>query len=83
MLRDKRELEVPICGGKRVLLLVVGNMEDEGLNIWMDWILYSIFFPRASYFLVVLPEDKQDNQKHCCHNVYAPLWAQMGLMKRA
>ena len=62
---------------------VVGNMEDEGLNIWMDWILYSIFFPRASYFLVVLPEDKQDNQKHCCHNVYATLWAQMGLMKRA
>ena len=35
---------------------VVGNMEDEGLNIQKDWILYSISLPRASYFLVVPPD---------------------------
>ena len=35
---------------------VVGNMEDEGLNISRDWILYSSSLPRASYFLVILPE---------------------------
>ena len=29
MLRDKRELEVPICGGKRVLLL---HMQGEHLS---------------------------------------------------
>ena len=34
---------------------VVGNMEDEGLNIWRDWILYSISLPRASYFLIAHP----------------------------
>ena len=34
---------------------VVGNMEDEGLNIWRDWILYSISLPRASYFLIDHP----------------------------
>ena len=36
---------------------VVGNMEDEGLNIWRDWILHSVSLPRASCFLVVPPED--------------------------
>ena len=36
---------------------VVGNIEDEGLNIYSDWILHSISLPRASYFLVFLPED--------------------------
>ena len=35
---------------------VAGNMEDEGLNIYRDWVLYSISLPRASYFLVP-PED--------------------------
>ena len=39
----------------------VGNMEDEGLNIWRDWILYSISLPRASYFLVVPSEDCRGN----------------------
>ena len=51
---------------------VVGNMEDEGLNIWRDWILHSISHPRASYFLVVPPED--------CR---ATLWAWRGLRKRS
>ena len=36
---------------------VAGNMEDEGLNIYRDWVLYSISLPRARYFLVVPPED--------------------------
>ena len=36
-------------------------MEDEGLNIQRDWILYSISLPRASYFLVVPPEDCRGN----------------------
>ena len=40
---------------------VVGNMEDEGLNIQKDWILYSISLPRASYFLAVPPEDCRGN----------------------
>ena len=40
---------------------VVGNMEDEGLNIQKDWILYSISLPRASYFLPVLPKDCRGN----------------------
>ena len=40
---------------------VVGNMEEGGLNIYRDWILYSIFLPRASYFLVVPPEDCRGN----------------------
>ena len=43
-----------------VFVHVVGNMEDEGLNIWRDWILYSISLSRASYFLVVPPEDCRD-----------------------
>ena len=32
---------------------IVGNIEDEGLNILRDWILYIISLSRASYFLVV------------------------------
>ena len=40
---------------------VVGNMEDEGLNIQRDWILCSICLPRASYILVVPPEDCRGN----------------------
>ena len=40
---------------------VVGNTEDEGLNISRDWILYSISLPRASYFLFVPPEDCRGN----------------------
>ena len=40
-----------------VVAHVVGNMEDEGLNIWRDWILHSVSLPRASCFLVVPPED--------------------------
>ena len=44
-----------------VVAHVVGNMEDEGLNIQRDWILYSISLPRASYFLVVPPEDCRGN----------------------
>ena len=43
-----------------VLAHVVGNTEDEGLSIYRDWILYSIFLPRPSYFLVVPPEDCRD-----------------------
>ena len=39
---------------------VVRNREDEGLNI-RDWILYSIFLPRSSYFLVVPREDCKGN----------------------
>ena len=40
---------------------VVGNMEDEGLDIKGDWILYSISLPRASYFLVVPQEEYKGN----------------------
>ena len=40
---------------------VVENMEDEGLSVQRDWILYSISLPRASYFLVVPPEDCRGN----------------------
>ena len=36
-------------------------MEDEGLNIEREWILYSIFLSRTSYFLVVPPEDCRGN----------------------
>ena len=36
-------------------------MEDEGLNIKRDWVLYSISLTRASSFLVVPPEDCRDN----------------------
>ena len=44
-----------------VVAHVVGNMEDEGLNILRDWILYSISLPGASCFLVVPPEDCRGN----------------------
>ena len=44
-----------------VVAHVVGDMEEEGLNIQRDWISYSISLPRASYFLVVLPEDCRGN----------------------
>ena len=40
---------------------VVRNMEYEGLNTKRDWILYSIYLPRASYFLAVPPEDCRGN----------------------
>ena len=40
---------------------VIGNMEDEGLTIQRDWILYSISLPRTSYFSVVPPEDCRGN----------------------
>ena len=39
-------------------------MEDEGLNISRDGILYSISLPEASYFLVVPPEDCRGNIVH-------------------
>ena len=54
----------PTLGGSvrdAIVAHVVGNMEDEGLNIQKDWILYSISLPRASYFLVVPPEDCRGN----------------------
>ena len=44
---------------------VVGNMEDELLNISRIWILYSSSLPRTSYFLVVLPE-------YCRGNIVGP-----------
>ena len=44
-----------------VVAHVVRNMEDEGQNIYRDWILYSISLPRASCLLVVLPEDYRRN----------------------
>ena len=44
-----------------VVAHVVGNMENEGLNIYRDRILYSISLPRTSYFLVVPPEDYRGN----------------------
>ena len=44
-----------------LLLHIVGNMEEEGLNISRDWILYSISLQRASCFLVVPPEDCRGN----------------------
>ena len=40
-----------------VVAHVAGNMEDEGLNIKGDQVLYSISLPRPSCFLVVPPED--------------------------
>ena len=40
---------------------VAGNMEDEGLNIYRDWVLYSISLSKASYFLLVPPEDCRGN----------------------
>ena len=54
---------------------VVGNMEDEGLNISRDWILYSSSLPRASYFLVILPE-------YCRGNIVGPDRAQEKSMRQ-
>ena len=54
---------------------VVRNMEDEGLNIKSDWILYSVSLPRASYFLFVAPED-------CRGNTVGPDGAQEKSMKQ-
>ena len=54
---------------------VVGNMEDEGLTIYRDRILYSISPPRTSYFLVVPPED-------CRGNIVSPDGAQENSMKQ-
>ena len=58
-----------------IVAYVVGNMEDEGLNIWRDWILHSISHPRASYFLIVPPED-------CRGNTVGQDWAQEKSMKK-
>ena len=44
-----------------VVAHVVGNMEDEGLNIYSDWILHSISLPRASYFFIIPPEYHRGN----------------------
>ena len=44
-----------------VVAHVVGDMEEEGLNIQRDWISYSISLPMTSYFLVDPPEDCRDN----------------------
>ena len=44
-----------------VVTHVVGNMEDKGLSLYRDCILYSISLPRDRCFLVVLPEDCRDN----------------------
>ena len=51
----------PLAGPLRdaVAAHAVGSM--QGLNIWRDWILYGPFLPRASYFLVVPPEDCRGN----------------------
>ena len=53
----------------------VGNMENEGMNIYRDWILYSISLPRTSYFLVVPSED-------CRSNIVGPDRAQEKSMKQ-
>ena len=58
-----------------LLLHVVGTMEEEGLNISRDWILYSISLPKASYFLVIPPED-------CRGNILGPDGAQEKSMKQ-
>ena len=39
----------------------LGNKEDEGLNIWREWIVCSISLSRTSYFLVVPLEDCRGN----------------------
>ena len=54
---------------------VVGNMEDEGLNIYRDWILYSMSLQTASYFLVFPPED-------CRGNSVGQDWTKEGSMKQ-
>ena len=57
-----------------VVTHVVGNMEDKGLSLYRDCIFYSISLPRASYFLVVPPED-------CSNIVVGPDGAQEKSMK--
>ena len=52
-----------------VVAHVVRNMEDEGQNIYRDWILYSISLPS---FLLSLQK-----------TLKATLWTQEGLRKRA
>ena len=56
-------LSATLVGSLRdaIVAHVVGNIENEGLNIWRDWMLYSISLPRASYFLVDHPEDCRGN----------------------
>ena len=54
---------------------VVGNMEDTGLNLYKNWMSYSISLPRASYFLIVPPED-------CRGNILGPEGAQEKSMKQ-
>ena len=54
---------------------VVGNMEDEGLSMCRDWILYSISLPKALYFLVV-------HRKDCRGNTVGPDGAQEKSMKQ-
>ena len=39
----------------------VGNIEDKGLNLYRDCILYSISLPTYRHFLVVQPEDCRGN----------------------
>ena len=56
-------LSATLVGSMRdaVVEHVLGNTEEEGLNIWRDWKLYSISLPRVSHFLVVPPEDCTGN----------------------
>ena len=58
-----------------VVAHVVGNMEDESLNIERGWILYSISILKSSYFLVVPPED-------CKGSIVGPNRAQEKSMKQ-
>ena len=54
-------LSPTLLGSLRDAVAHVGNMEDEGLNIYNDGIFYNISLPRASYFLVAPPEDCRGN----------------------
>ena len=58
-----------------VVAHVVGNMEDEGLNIYGDWILYRISLQTASYFLVFLPQA-------CRRNTVGWYWPKERSMKQ-
>ena len=44
-----------------VVAHVVGKMEDEGPNIYRDWILSRISLPKTRYFLSISPEDRRGN----------------------
>ena len=44
-----------------VVAHIVGNMEDESVNIQRDWLLYGISLPKTTYFLLVPPEDCRGN----------------------